>query len=94
MAQDRASLGQRRIRVGVTGIGIMGSNHARVLSQLPGAELVAIADPDAGQAGRVAGFLGCQAVADHHALLELGLDAIIVAAPTHLHHPIALDIIN
>ncbi|MEW6255015.1 MAG: Gfo/Idh/MocA family oxidoreductase [Pseudomonadota bacterium] len=84
----------RPLRVGVAGIGIMGSNHARVLAELPGAELVAIADPDTAQAGRVANFLGCEAVADHHALIARGLDAIVVAAPTHLHHPVALDIIT
>jgi len=93
MAHDSPPLGRRAVRIGVTGIGIMGSNHARVLSQLAGAELVAVADPDIGQAQRVAGFLGCQAVNSHHALLELGLDAVVVAAPTHLHHPIALDVI-
>ena len=84
----------RPLRVGVAGIGIMGSNHARVLASLPEAELVAVADPDAAQAQRVASFLGCEAVADHHALLALGLDAVIVAAPTHLHHPVALDVIR
>lgn len=84
----------RPLRVGVAGIGIMGSNHARVLADLPGAELVAVADPDTAQAGRVASFLGCEAVPDHHALLALGLDAVIVAAPTHLHHPVALDVIR
>ncbi len=94
MAQEAAPAATRPLRVGVTGIGIMGSNHARVLSQLPGAELVAIADPDQAQAEKVASFLGCKAVDDHRALLELGLDAVVVAAPTHLHHPIALDVIG
>ncbi|WP_454918152.1 Gfo/Idh/MocA family oxidoreductase [Xanthobacter sediminis] len=84
----------RALRVGVTGIGIMGSNHARVLSGLPGAELVAVADPDQAQAERVASFLGCQAVGDHRALIDLGLDAVVVAAPTHLHHQVALDVIG
>lgn len=83
----------RALRVGVTGIGIMGSNHARVLAELPGAELVAVADPDQAQAERVASFLGCKAVDSHHALLDLGLDAVVVAAPTHLHHAVALDVI-
>lgn len=94
MARDSAASEKRPLRVGVTGIGVMGSNHARVLAELPGAELVAIADPDQAQAARVAQFLGCQAVGNHNDLLALGLDAVIVAAPTHLHHPIALDVIN
>ncbi|MGU3496618.1 Gfo/Idh/MocA family oxidoreductase [Xanthobacteraceae bacterium A53D] len=94
MARDSAASEKSPLRVGVTGIGIMGSNHARVLAELPGAELVAVADPDEAQAKRVADVLGCKAVADHHQLLELGLDAVIVAAPTHLHHSVALDVIN
>lgn len=94
MVLQTAAPAMRTVRVGVAGIGIMGSNHARVLSELPGAELVAIADPDMAQAERVANFLGCEAVGDHRALLDLDLDAVIVAAPTHLHHPIALDVIS
>ena len=33
------------LRFGIIGVGVMGSNHARVLSELPGVKLVAIADP-------------------------------------------------
>lgn len=82
------------IRFGLVGVGVMGFNHARVLAELPGVELVGIADPDRPLAVKVAEALGCEAVADHKALLGLGLDAVIVAAPTHLHHPIALDCID
>ena len=80
----------RPLRVGVIGVGVMGSNHARVFSTVPGVELVAVADPDAKQADFVARTLGCAAVADLPQLLELGLDAVTIAAPTHLHHDIAL----
>ena len=34
------------LRVGVVGVGVMGSNHARVFTNLPGVQLVGIADPD------------------------------------------------
>ena len=34
------------LRVGVVGVGVMGSNHARVLSELPGVRLTGVADPD------------------------------------------------
>src|SRR5579872_2874579 len=71
----------------------MGSNHARVLSDIPGVELVAVADPDRKQRELVAGTLGCGAVADAEALLRAGIDAAIIAAPTHLHHDIALKCI-
>src|SRR5579859_5600736 len=69
----------------------MGSNHARVLSDMAGVELVAVADPDRKQRELVAGTLGCSAVADAEALLRAGIDAAIIAAPTHLHHDIAVQ---
>ena len=78
------------MRIGVVGVGVMGSNHARVLSTLPGIELVAVADPDRRQADFVARTLGCAAVPDIDGLLALELDAITIAAPTHLHRDIAL----
>ncbi|WGD31751.1 Gfo/Idh/MocA family oxidoreductase [Ancylobacter sp. WKF20] len=78
------------IRVGVIGVGVMGYNHARVLSDLPGAIMVGIADPDEAQRGKVAAMLGCTAVASTEELIALGVDALVVAAPTHLHHDVAL----
>jgi predicted dehydrogenase len=84
------SIADRSLRVGVVGVGIMGSNHARVLAGLPGCTLVAIADPDRQQGEFVARTLGCQAVADLDALLALGVDAVTIAAPTHLPRAIAL----
>ncbi|MFL5051737.1 MAG: Gfo/Idh/MocA family oxidoreductase [Xanthobacteraceae bacterium] len=82
------------LRVGVVGVGVMGSNHARVLAGLPGIRLVGVADPDQQQARFVAGALGTTAVDEVDALLPLGVDAITIAAPTHLHHDIALSCIN
>lgn len=82
------------IRVGVLGVGVMGYNHARVLTDLPGAQLVAIADPDEVQRAKVAAMLGCTAVAGLDDLVKLGVDAVIIAAPTHLHHDVALAAID
>ncbi len=82
------------LRVGVIGVGVMGSNHARVLAGLPGIRLVGVADPDQQQARFVAGALGTSAVQDVHGLLPLGVDAVTIAAPTHLHHDIALTCIK
>jgi len=81
------------LRVGVIGVGVMGSNHARVFAGLQGAELVGVADPDRRQADFVARTLGCAAVADVAGLLDLNIDAVTIAAPTHLHHDIALTCI-
>jgi UDP-N-acetylglucosamine 3-dehydrogenase len=81
---------ERSLRVGVVGVGVMGSNHARVLAGLPGAELAGVADPDRKQADFVARTLGSTAVPGVEQLLDLGVDAITIAAPTHLHRDIAL----
>jgi predicted dehydrogenase len=86
--------GNGKLRIGVIGVGVMGSNHARVLSDMAGVELVAVADPDRKQRELVAGTLGCGAVADAGALLRAGVDAAIIAAPTHLHHEIAQQCID
>jgi UDP-N-acetylglucosamine 3-dehydrogenase len=90
MSQSVSSDAGRSLRVGVVGVGVMGSNHARVFAGLPGAELIAVADPDRKQAEFVARTLGCAAVASVEELLDRGVDAVTIAAPTHLHHDIAL----
>ena len=79
------------LRVGVVGVGVMGSNHARVLSEMPGVKLVGIADPDGARCDLVAERLGCAVFKDVQALLNAGVDAVTIAAPTHLHRDIALD---
>ena len=78
------------VRIGVVGVGVMGSNHARVLTDMPGAELVGIADPDRAQAAKVAKALSCAAVDDLAGLLDLGIDAVSIAAPTHFHRDLSL----
>ena len=86
--------GNDTLRIGVVGIGVMGSNHARVLSDMAGVELVGVVDPDSKQRDFVSGTLGCTAFNDVDALLKCGVDAVTIAAPTHLHHDIALKCIG
>jgi predicted dehydrogenase len=86
----QAVKGSGALRIGVVGVGTMGANHARVLAGLSGSELVGVADPDPAQRALVTRVLGCPAVNDLDALLKLGVEAMTIAAPTHLHHPIAL----
>jgi UDP-N-acetylglucosamine 3-dehydrogenase len=86
--------GTGKLRIGVVGVGVMGSNHARVLSDMAGVELVGVADPDSSQRDFVSDALNCAASKDVDALLERGVDAVIIAAPTHLHHDIALKCIS
>lgn len=90
-ANERAD---RLLRVGVVGVGVMGSNHARVLADLAGAQLVGVADPDRSHREFVAGALGCAGHTDVEDLLAAGVDAVTIAAPTHLHRDLAIACID
>jgi predicted dehydrogenase len=75
------------VRMGLIGLGSMGRHHARVIREVEGMELVAVADPH-GDRHRVAG--GLEVLADVEALIAAGIDAAMVAVPTYLHEPVAL----
>ena len=80
----------RALRVGVVGAGVMGSNHARVLSGLPNISLVGVVDPLPAHRVRASELTNCRTFASLDELVAEGVDAVTVAAPTHLHHEIAL----
>lgn len=70
------------LRAGVLGLGVMGRNHARVLSELDGVDFVGVFDP----APNVPDHVHDQPVVhDLDAFLELELDYAVVAAPTIYH---------
>jgi UDP-N-acetylglucosamine 3-dehydrogenase len=81
---------KRSLRVGVVGAGVMGSNHARVLAGLPHTTLVGIVDPLPAHRGRVTELTGCRTFDKLDELIAEGVDAVTIAAPTHLHHEVAL----
>ncbi|MDB5568340.1 MAG: oxidoreductase-like [Tardiphaga sp.] len=80
----------RMLRVGVVGAGVMGTNHGRVMAGLPGIELVGIVDPLPEHRARAAKMIGCPTFSELDQLIAAGVDAVTVAAPTHLHHQVAL----
>lgn len=77
------------LRAGLLGVGMMGRHHARVLRELDGVELVAIADPGGDPHG-VAGDL--QVLPDIEALIGAGIDIAVVAVPTRFHEDAALKL--
>ena len=77
------------LRAGLVGIGMMGRNHARVLREIDGVELVGVADP-AGDRHRVAG--SARLVDTVAELVDLGLDMAVVAAPTGFHLDAGLEL--
>jgi predicted dehydrogenase len=80
--------GMTRLRVGVVGVGHLGQHHARILSAMPGVELVAIADARAEQAEAVAAKCSTVPLGDYRLLLGL-VDAVTIAVPTCLHREVA-----
>ncbi|MFK3679852.1 Gfo/Idh/MocA family oxidoreductase [Microbacterium sp. NPDC090218] len=77
------------LRAGLLGVGMMGRHHARVLREVDGVELVAIADPGGDPHG-VAGDL--QILPDIDALIDAGIDIAVVAVPTRFHEDAALKL--
>ncbi len=82
------------LRIGVIGAGVMGTNHGRVLAGLPGVTLVGIVDPMPEHRDRAIELIGCKTFATLDELLLAGVDAVTIAAPTHLHHEVALTCIG
>jgi len=79
------------LRVGLAGAGRFGQLHAAVLSQLPGCQLVALADPDPQTLAAVADRHGvAERRSDALALIHddsLALDAVVLATPDEQHPP-------
>ncbi|SFR95683.1 Predicted dehydrogenase [Microbacterium sp. cf046] len=77
------------LRAGLLGVGMMGRHHARVLREIDGVRLTAIADPGGDPHG-VAGDL--DVLPDIEALIESGIDIAVVAVPTRFHEDAALKL--
>ncbi len=75
-----------KLRIGVIGAGIMGRLHARIVHEHAAAELVGVYDTNGQRAAELAAQYGASACAELGQLLQLGLDALIVAVPDFLHY--------
>jgi len=83
------------VRVGLAGLGSMGRNHLRILSARPDVHLVAVADPVDEVLRNAADQCGARAFAEPGAMVaEVELDALVIAAPTNAHVPLALAAIE
>ena len=82
----------KKLRIGVVGVGHIGSNHARIYSELPKAQLVAILDIDPARADEIGGKYKAKAVASLNEFAGM-IDAASVATPTSAHFSIARDLL-
>ena len=82
----------KKLRVGVVGVGHIGSNHARIYAELPHAELVAVFDIDPERAAEIATKYKAKAAGSLNEFAEM-VDAASVATPTNAHFPVARDLL-
>jgi myo-inositol 2-dehydrogenase/D-chiro-inositol 1-dehydrogenase len=76
------------VGVALIGSGRMGSFHGETLARrIPGARLVAVADPAPGAAERLAAALGADAASTDPAevVADPAVDAVVIAAPARFH---------
>ncbi|MBI4436552.1 MAG: Gfo/Idh/MocA family oxidoreductase [Candidatus Omnitrophica bacterium] len=73
-----------KVKVGVVGIGYLGSEHARIYSKLPDAELVALCDVDPSKKA-LARKYRTPFYEDYQTLFDK-VDAVSIATPTQDHH--------
>jgi predicted dehydrogenase len=81
------------LRTAVVGVGHLGRHHARILSTLAGARLVAVVDTAPDRAAEAAAATGARALSDFRDVLG-EVDAVTVAVPTELHRDIALPFLE
>lgn len=77
----------RRVCTCVVGVGRVGSEHARLLAELPDSELVGVCDADPARGEAVAARLGVRHLPDAEELLARS-EAAVVAVPTADHYPV------
>jgi len=82
-----------KVRMAVIGTGTFGRHHVRLLSQMPGVELVGICDVDPNRAAAVAREFNCPVFTSLDALAGR-MDAAIVATPTSTHAAIAAELLG
>ena len=77
------------LRIAVIGVGHLGQHHARLLSSMPGVELVGVVDTKPGRAQEIAAKHGTAAFTDAREVLGR-VDAVSVAVPTAAHVEVAM----
>lgn len=78
------------LRIGVIGVGHLGSIHASLWSKVPEVRLIGVVDADAASAARIAESAGTKAYDSVTALLR-DVDAVSIVTPTRSHAAVALE---
>lgn len=84
----------KSVRLGIIGVGGMGSSHANYLQkgEVSRCELTAVCDIDA---ARLKPYAGLKTFSDSKALIRSGeVDAVLIATPHYFHTTIGIDALN
>jgi len=82
-----------KLRVGVVGVGHIGSNHARLYAEIDSAEFAAVYDVDLARANSIAKKYRTTAVKSLEEFAEM-VDAASVATPTSTHYEVAQPLLE
>jgi predicted dehydrogenase len=82
-----------KVKIGVVGVGHLGNHHARIISQLPGAELVGVNDSNPEKGKEAAEKYKTRYLGDLDELLK-EVEAISLVVPTTAHYPLATRILE
>jgi predicted dehydrogenase len=82
-----------KVKVGIIGVGYLGTQHARILSYLEKAELIGVADIDFKKAMVIGNRHGVKYYDNYENMLD-EIDAGIVATPTSEHFAISMKLLN
>src|SRR5207244_218979 len=81
-------MSMKKLRVGVIGVGAIGSNHARLYGQIPSSEFTAVYDIDSTKGNAIGRKFGAAPAKSLDEFSEM-VDAASVATPTYTHYEIA-----
>lgn len=76
-----------KLRVGIIGLGSIGKNHARIMSEIPDIEFAAVYDTDQTNGQQIAAQYNTMLVGSLDEFLDR-VDAATLATPTPTHYPI------
>ena len=82
------------LRAGVAGVGVMGRNHARVMSEMREFDLSLVFDPDAVTAEGVAAAYGASPITAAADFVAGGLEAAVVATPNRHHADLSVALLE
>nr|MBC8283156.1 Gfo/Idh/MocA family oxidoreductase [Nitrospinota bacterium] len=82
-----------KVRVGVIGVGRMGTYHVGILSELPQVELAAVVDVDSKSRKVIEENYGTPGFDNYQDIYDK-VDVAVVAVPTGMHYPVAKDLLS